>query len=135
MCLDEGMRLLPFGTLGNGRYQTEATYVEREKDNPGRKFPAGPAENVSKILETIEEKKDNAHLTGVAMAYIMQKAPYTFPLVGCRTLEHLKGNIAALGISLSEDKVAEIETAVDFDPGFPHPLLRAVCFQEGQRWE
>jgi aryl-alcohol dehydrogenase-like predicted oxidoreductase len=38
MCRDEGMGLLPYGTLGQGRFQTEEGFKEREKNNPGRKM-------------------------------------------------------------------------------------------------
>jgi hypothetical protein len=32
------MGLLPYGTLGQGRFQTEEGFKEREKNNPGRKM-------------------------------------------------------------------------------------------------
>jgi aryl-alcohol dehydrogenase-like predicted oxidoreductase len=118
------MGLLPYGTLGQGRFQTEAVYNEREKDNPGRKMkPATTLEkDVSKVLEKIAKAK-STELTSVALAYVMHKTPYVFPIVGGRKLEHIKGNIAALGISLSLEGIKEIEGVYEFDPGFPHTFL------------
>jgi aryl-alcohol dehydrogenase-like predicted oxidoreductase len=72
MCRDEGMGLLPYGTLGQGRFQTEASFAEREKNNPGRKMkPTSAVEKkVSQILEKISKAK-NTELTSVALAYVM----------------------------------------------------------------
>ncbi|KAH6972837.1 NADP-dependent oxidoreductase domain-containing protein [Ilyonectria sp. MPI-CAGE-AT-0026] len=38
MCLDEGMGIIPYGVLNQGRFQTEEGFREREKNNPGRNF-------------------------------------------------------------------------------------------------
>jgi aryl-alcohol dehydrogenase-like predicted oxidoreductase len=130
MCRDEGMGVLPYGTLGQGRFQTEEAFKEREKNNPGRKKGASELEKkVSKVLETLANKK-GTQLTSVAMAYIMQKAPYVFPLVGCRKLEHLKGNIEALSIKLAEEDIADIDGSYRFDPGFPHTFLSGSLFDD-----
>jgi aryl-alcohol dehydrogenase-like predicted oxidoreductase len=124
MCRDEGMGLLPFGTLGQGRFQTEAVFKEREKNNLGRKLrPVKEHDKeVSKVLEEIANRK-GTELSSVALAYTMHKVSYVFPLIGCRKLDHLKGNIDALEVSLSEDDIKEIDSAYVFDPGFPHTVL------------
>ena len=49
----------------------------------------------------------------------MQKAPYVFPVIGGRKIEHLRQNIQALDIALSEDHIKEIEAILPFDVGFP----------------
>jgi hypothetical protein len=36
---------------------------------------------------------------------------------------HLKGNIEALGLELSEEDIRKIKTGYDFDVGFPENLL------------
>jgi aryl-alcohol dehydrogenase-like predicted oxidoreductase len=124
MCRDEGMGLLPYGTLGQGRFQTEASFAEREKNNPGRKMkPTSAVEKkVSQILEKISKAK-NTELTSVALAYVMQKTPYVFPIVGGRKLEHIKGNVTALSVSLTEGEIKQIEGAYEFDFGFPSTFL------------
>lgn len=124
MCRDEGMGLCPWGALGQGRFRTEAEFKEREKYNPGRKSrPITEQERtVSEHLEKVANLKGTT-ITSVAIAYVMHKAPYVFPITGCRTLDHVKGNMDALGVSLSEDDIKEIEKAYVFDPGFPHTFL------------
>lgn len=129
MCRDEGMGLVPWGAIGQGKFQTEEAYKEREKNNPGRQGKANATEKaVAKILESVAQEKKTA-LTSVALAYILQKAPYVFPLVGCRTLEHLKGNVDALNVALSEQDIGKIEDGYKVDPGFPHTFLSGSYFE------
>ena len=49
----------------------------------------------------------------------MHKAPYVFPIIGGRKVEHLHANIEALDIALSDEQIKELESAVPFDPEFP----------------
>ncbi|KAJ5753699.1 uncharacterized protein N7511_007852 [Penicillium nucicola] len=132
MCRDENMGVIPWGTLGQGRFHTEAGYKEREQQNPGRKgrAPSDDEKRVSKALETIAQSK-KTDLTSVALAYVRHKAPYVFPIVGGRKVEHLRGNIAALELSLTVEEVAQIEAAYRFDHGFPHTFLSGSLFDGG----
>lgn len=54
---------------------------------------------------------------------LVYAAPYTFPIIGGRKTSHLASNIAALGLCLSDDDIAEIETGYDFQIGFPHNFV------------
>ena len=79
-------------------------------------------EKISEVLEKVARRLDTA-LTSVALAYVMHKAPYVFPIVGGRKIEHLKGNIEALGLELSQADIDEIEGAAEFEIGFPLSFL------------
>jgi aryl-alcohol dehydrogenase-like predicted oxidoreductase len=129
MCRDEGMGICPYGVLNQGRFQTEEGFREREKNNPGRKFiPLSELDKqVSQVLERIAKAK-GIDLLHIALAYAMQKAPYVFPIVGGRKLEHIKGNITGLGVYLTDEELREVESAYDFDPGFPHTFLSGTLF-------
>lgn len=118
----EGMGLAPWGPLGGGKFKTHAQ-LEASKGE-GRQT-GGPTENqmkVADVLAKIAERKQTA-LTSVALAYVMHKAPYVFPIIGGRKIEHLKGNIEALGLELSKEDIEEIEDAAPFDVGFPLNFL------------
>ncbi|KAH8647710.1 NADP-dependent oxidoreductase domain-containing protein [Xylariales sp. PMI_506] len=128
MCKDEGMAMIPYGVAGQGKFQTEAGYKERESNNPGRAGKANDLyKSVAKKLETIAEAK-NTKITNVAIAYVMQKAPYVFPLVGCRKVDYVKDFVGALKVDLDEEDILEIEKAYYFDPGFPHSFLSGSLF-------
>ncbi|KAB8274757.1 NADP-dependent oxidoreductase domain-containing protein [Aspergillus minisclerotigenes] len=102
MCRDENMGVVPGGTLGQGQFPTEAGYKEREQNNPGRK--------------------------GRPPRMARKPSPYFFPVVGGRKVEHLRGTIAALDLSLSVEEMAQIEAAYPFDHGFPHTFLSGTHF-------
>jgi len=130
MCLDEGMGLCPFGTLGQGRFQTEEAYRQREEKGEGRKvYPTTAVDRqVSKVLEAIADEK-GVELLQVALAYVMQKVPYVFPIVGGRKVSHLEGNIGGLEVDLADDEIARIEQAYEFDHGFPHSFLSGATMR------
>ena len=121
MALDEGMSLAPWGALGGGYFKPKDQW---HKDG-GRNFPqvrAKEAEGVSAVLEKVAKRKGTA-ITSVALAYVMHKSVYVFPICGGRKVEHLKGNVEALGLVLNGEDIGEIEKGYEFDVGFPHNLL------------
>lgn len=120
MCRAEGMAIAPFGTLGSGAFKTE----EQWKIDDRRKFPP-PTEaqlKIGKVLEAVAKEKETA-MTSVALAYVLHKAPYVFPVCGGRSIKHLQQNIEALGLELSREQVLKIEDAYPFDRGFPYAML------------
>lgn len=124
MAQAEGMGLAPWGALGGGSFKTTAQRDEMAKSgNPGRQVePRAEDLAVSKVLESVAARH-NTVITSVALAYVMHKAPYVTPIVGGRKVEHLLGNIEALGLRLSEKDIEEIEGAYEFDHGFPLTFL------------
>lgn len=66
------------------------------------------------------------------MAYVMQKAPYVFPIIGCRKVERLQANLEALGIVLTRSHRAS-SNAVPFDPGFPTTTIVVFAFVRSGR--
>lgn len=124
MALDEGMALAPWGVIGGGGFKTKA---QRETNEQGRTLATsvvGNEEKVSDVLEKIAKSKSSETLiTSVALAYVMHKTPYVFPLVGGRKIAHLGSNIEALGLRLTPGEVHEIDGAYGFEMGFPHSFL------------
>jgi aryl-alcohol dehydrogenase-like predicted oxidoreductase len=124
MAASEGMGLAPWGAIGGGAFKAEAQREELSKTgNPGRQVPPSATDiAVSKVLEAVAARHKTV-ITSVALAYVMRKAPYVVPIVGGRKVEHLLGNIEALGVDLSDEDVREIEGAYEFDIGFPMNFL------------
>ncbi|OAA76996.1 norsolorinic acid reductase [Akanthomyces lecanii RCEF 1005] len=120
MCRAEGMALAPWGSLGGGKFRNaeqrnaQAGTVSQEYTEEETKVTAA--------LEAVAGRK-NAAPIGVAIAYVMHKAPYVFPVLSGRKVEHVKGNIDALSIELSPADIKEIEGAAPFDLGFPNNFL------------
>lgn len=130
MCRDEGMGLCPYGTLNQGRFQTEEGYKEREKRTDGRNLiPLSEHDKkVARVLEKLANEK-GVELLQVALAYVFHKTPYVFPIVGARKVDHIKGILPALKLSLTPEDIEVIESAYEFDPGFPHTFLSGTLIE------
>ena len=128
MCAAEGMGIAPWNALGGGNFKTESQLAAIKEKNPGRNIapPSAKDRAVTAALEAVAARHGNVPVTSIALAYVAQKAPYVFPVIGGRTVEHLKGNIAALGIALLERDFEEIEGAWEFEVGFPNSFLTGV---------
>ncbi|CCC11814.1 hypothetical protein SMACR_04796 [Sordaria macrospora] len=98
MCRDEGMGLAPWGALGGGSFKSEEQ--RQQQANEGRKIKATEEQiKISRALEKIAQRKNTA------------------------ITSHLKGNVEALKLALSDQDIEEIEGAVPFDIGFPNSFL------------
>jgi aryl-alcohol dehydrogenase-like predicted oxidoreductase len=124
MARAENMALIPWGVLGSGQFKTEEQRQAKAKEGGRAPEQSEHGAKISRALEAVAKKHD-AKLTAVALAYVMAKTTYVFPLIGCRTLEHLKGNIEALSLNLTEDDVKEIDEAAPFTPRFPSSFMYA----------
>lgn len=137
----EGMALAPYGTLNQGRFQTRKGFEERDKaekegTSKGRNFiPTSSRDRqVSAVLEDLANQK-GCQLIQVALAYCLQKAPYVFPIVGGRKVEHIQGSIDGLAVELTPEEVEKIEQAYPFDHGFPHTFLSGTMFRGSDNTE
>ncbi|KAF8900587.1 NADP-dependent oxidoreductase domain-containing protein [Mucidula mucida] len=110
MARNLGLALAPWDVLGGGKFRTDAEDEERR---------ASGEKGRALALEKVGEEVDTKNIRAVALAYVMQKTPYVFPLVGGRKVEHLLSNVEALDIALSTEQIAYLEGVLPFDVGFP----------------
>lgn len=144
MCRDQGMGIAPWAALGQGRFKSAAA---REAAHTGAGRATQLSENevrVSDVLEAVANRKNtslhavvsrftrkpeitlrNNTMTDTiqALAYVLQKTPYVFPIIGQRKVDHLLANIEALKIELTPDDLDQIDSAIPFDAGFPNNFL------------
>ncbi|KAG6844596.1 hypothetical protein H0H87_005612 [Tephrocybe sp. NHM501043] len=121
-----GMALAPWNVLAAGKFRTDAEEeARRSTGEHGRKMMSDNWERnekerkVSAALEKVAEEVGTKHITAIAIAYLLQKTPYVFPIIGGRKVEHLLGNIEALDITLTPQQIHYLESVVEFDIGFP----------------
>ncbi|RDX48608.1 Aldo/keto reductase [Lentinus brumalis] len=127
MARAEGMALSPWNVLAGGLIRTDEeeerrrqtgekgdswTTVEWERTEDQRK--------VCKALEEVAKQVEARSIQAVAIAYVMHKTTHVFPIVGGRKVEQLEANIEALNVTLSEEQIKFMESALPFNPGFPH---------------
>lgn len=58
----------------------------------------------------------------------MQKAPYVFPIIGGRKVEHLMSNLEALDITLKPEHIEYIESVLPFSRGFPYSFFVRLIY-------
>ena len=120
MCQSEGMAIAPWSALGGGKFKTK----EQREAKDGRNFgePSDAQLRMSETLDRIAKRKGTI-MTSIALAYVMHSAPYVFPIVGGRKVEHLKGNIEALKINLTAEEMEEIRKDSQWSPTFPMDFM------------
>lgn len=59
----------------------------------------------------------------VAIAYVLYKTTFVFPIIGGRRVENLLENIEALEIALTDEHLKFLDSVVPLDLGFPHNLI------------
>ncbi|KAF9041381.1 arylalcohol dehydrogenase [Panaeolus papilionaceus] len=129
MARSEGMALAPFNVLAAGKLRTDEEEQRRHQTGEGGRTVFGGWERgdkekaVSKALEKVAAEVGAKAITSVAIAYVMHKAPFVFPIIGGRKVEHLLANIEALEISLSAEQITYLESVVPFEPGFPTSVI------------
>ncbi|PBK87963.1 Aldo/keto reductase [Armillaria gallica] len=126
-----GMALSPWGVLAEGKLRTDEEEERRKETGEKGRLMWGPnwernevEVKVCKALEKVAaEVGVESNITAVAIAYVMHKTPYVFPIIGGRKVEHLEANLKALDISLSKEQIEYLESTVPFDPGFPTTMI------------
>lgn len=131
MAREHGMALAPWNVLAGGKLRSDVEEERREKSGEnGRDLKINEhgwkrteqERKMSNALEKVGKEVGVDSVTAVAIAYVMHKAPYVFPLVGGRKVEHLMQNIEALNIALSPAQIEYLESIMTFDAGFPHNI-------------
>jgi hypothetical protein len=153
MAREEGMALAPWNVLAGGKLRTDAEEAKRAESGENGRSVWGldwrrneQEKKMSAALEKVGKEVGAKNITSgrfsdrlgdehnlltlftpdfssVAIAYVMQKTPFVFPLVGGRKVENLKDNIEALDISLSDEQIAYLESIIPFDLGFPSNVI------------
>lgn len=120
------MALAPWGVLAAGKIRTDAEEESRRQSGEKGRTMYNPnwerndsEKAVSAALEKVAGEIGAKSITAVAIAYLLHKTPYVFPIIGGRKIEHLLQNIEALELSLSDEHMTYLESIVPFDPGFP----------------
>ncbi|KAF8158485.1 Aldo/keto reductase [Crassisporium funariophilum] len=126
MARAEGMALAPFNVLAAGKLRTDAEEERRAASGENGRTLLGndwrrneQEVKVSRALEKVAGEVGAKSITSVAIAYVMQKAPFVFPVIGGRKIEHLLANLEALDISLSVEQLQFLDSTSPFDIGFP----------------
>ena len=127
------MAIAPWNVLCAGKIRTDAEEQRRlESGEQGRQIVVAdwlrtPEERkVCLELEKVAKEVGAKNITSVAIAWIMQKAPYVFPIVGGRKVEQLHQNLEALDILLTDEQIQRLDNIVPLNKGFPYDFVSTV---------
>ena len=144
-----GMALCPWDVLGGGKFQSKKAVEARKAKGESLRASVFGAEQtpeqvkISEALEKVAEEHGVESVTTIALAYVMQKTPYVFPMIGgefnlfCltsnekatdsialgRKVEHMLENIKALSIHLTDKQIEYLEGVLPFKLTFPMNLI------------
>ncbi|EEB89611.1 hypothetical protein MPER_12269 [Moniliophthora perniciosa FA553] len=125
-----GMAIAPYAVLCAGKLRTDAEEQRRkESGEKGRTVYSDQWERtdtevkMSRALEKVAQDIGAKSITSVAIAYVMQKTPYVFPIIGGRKVENLVSNLEALDLTLTDDQITYLESIIPADPGYPHATV------------
>ncbi|KAF8917076.1 Aldo/keto reductase [Mucidula mucida] len=125
-----GLALAPWDVLRAGKLRTDAEEEEREKSGEKGRMSSSPdwkrndaEKKMTEALEKIAAEHGTKNIRAIAIAYVMQKVPYVFPILGGRKVEQLTSNMEALDITLTPEQFTTIESVTPFDVGFPLNII------------
>ncbi|TFK36524.1 NADP-dependent oxidoreductase domain-containing protein [Crucibulum laeve] len=130
MVRSEGMALAPWNVLAGGKIRTDAEEERRRQTGEKGRMLRGSnwernetEKQVCKALEKVADEVGAKHISSVAIAYLMQKVPFVFPIIGGRKVEHLLENVEALDIKITPEQIKFLESVMPFDAGFPSTMI------------
>lgn len=115
MCLRHGIGLVPFSPLASGilsgKYYLGETPPEgsrfRKAELDGVRFTEAVFAALDKFRSLVEAK--GCTMAEYALAWHMHQPLVTSPIVGCRTVEHLRSAVKACEIELTPEEMAQID--------------------------
>ena len=123
LCRDQGIGVIPYSPLASGRltrdWATESSLRSETDQIQKMKYDAA-AESDHPIVERVAAlaQKYEVPRSRVALAWLLQKAPITAPIIGATKLSHLEDAVGALAVTLSPEDVAYLE-----EPYLPHRVV------------
>ncbi|KAJ8586322.1 Aldo/keto reductase [Rhizopogon salebrosus TDB-379] len=130
MARSEGLALAPWNVLAAGKLRTDEEEERRRQTGEKGRTITNPnwernetERAMSAALEKVAKEVGAKHITAVAIAYLMHKTPYVFPIIGGRKVEQLEANLESLAITLTAEQMKYLESIVPFDPGFPYTMI------------
>jgi aryl-alcohol dehydrogenase-like predicted oxidoreductase len=123
LCRDQGVGAIPWSPLARGllaRSPEQAPTRRAETDSAARSLYGAMAEADRPVLAALDRMSKSRGVPHgqIALAWLLHHDVVTAPIVGATRMEHLDRAVAAIGVRLSPDEIAALET-----PYAPHPVV------------
>ncbi|HET8845999.1 MAG TPA: aldo/keto reductase [Ktedonobacteraceae bacterium] len=122
-----GMSVATWGPLADGLLSGKFTRAGNVETRT-RLSPATISERDHAVVRVVQEVADQLGVTPaqVAIAWIRSRSRAIHPILGARRLDQLVENLGALTVSLPSELAARLDTATDFDMGFPTNFINGI---------
>jgi aryl-alcohol dehydrogenase-like predicted oxidoreductase len=122
LCRDQGVGVIPWSPLARGRLTRDwdAATERSANDLFGDYLYAATAEADRRVVEVVADIARERELprAQVALAWVLQHADVTAPIIGVTREHHLSDALAALEVALSEEEIGRLEA-----PYIPHAVV------------
>lgn len=121
-CVDQGVALLPWSPLARGRLTRDwdAASARQETDEVGKNLYDATADADRTVVEAVARVAEARGVprAQVALAWVLAQPNVAAPIVGASKPHHLDDAVAALGIELTAEEIAALES-----PYVPHAVV------------
>ena len=122
LCRDQGVGVIPWSPLARGRLARPwgQSTTRMDSDTYGASLFAhteAADRPVAVALDALATRRGVPHAQ-LALAWVLQSPGVTAPIIGASKPRHLLDAVAALGVTLSADEVAELQA-----PYQPHAVV------------
>jgi aryl-alcohol dehydrogenase (NADP+) len=135
LCIDRGIGILPWSPLGGGWLTGKYSGSERPSgatrlgEDPNRGVEGYDLRNNERTWTVLAEvegiaQRRNVSMAQVALNWLRNRPTVTSVLLGCRTVEQLEDNLAALRWNLDENEMKTLdEVSAPGIPTYPQGFL------------
>jgi 1-deoxyxylulose-5-phosphate synthase len=120
LCEDQGVGVIPWSPLARGRLTRlpdERTSVRAGSDLIADRMYSDADDAVVHAVAEIAKARD-LPMAQVALAWMLHKPAISAPIVGATKLRHVEDAVAAVGVELSDEEIASLESSY-----VPHPVI------------
>ncbi len=112
VCREYNLGVIPYSPLAggflSGKYRPDAQ-VESARAEGVRKYFSEENWRLLEEMDKMAEEKE-ASLSQIALAWLLHQPLVTSPIIGPRTPEQLRDNLASLSVSLTPEEIAHLNT-------------------------
>jgi aryl-alcohol dehydrogenase-like predicted oxidoreductase len=119
LCADQCVGVIPWSPLARGKLTRDwdATTTRSETDEFGRTLYTDSDREIVETVAGIATAR-GVPRARIALAWLLARPTVTAPIIGATKLEHISDAVAAVGITLGEDEIAQLEK-----PYTPHRVV------------
>jgi aryl-alcohol dehydrogenase-like predicted oxidoreductase len=145
LCLDEGVGILPWSPLGGGWLTGKYDRDEGPKgatrlgEDPERGVEAWARRNTDRTWQIVDAVRETAAACGVspaqvALRWVTDRPGVSSTILGARTLDQLRDNLAAVELVLDEAQTARLdEVSAPATPLYPYGWAADLDAQRRER--